>query len=110
MLDDISQCYRLLGDIAFARDDCDAARKFYWDALKLARDMSEITVLLEALLARGRWAAATGAEEARSDLSEALHYACGGSYKLYEAGARIGLARVLNREGYKNDALKEAQR
>jgi len=110
MLDDISQGWRLLGDIASACADHDTARKCYAEALKLARNMSEITVLLEALLARGRWAATADAEEARSDLDEALHYAQGGSYGLYEADVRIGLARVKNVEGDKNGAIREAQR
>jgi tetratricopeptide (TPR) repeat protein len=110
MRDDISQCWRLLGDIASARADHDTARRCYGEALKLARNMSEITVLLEALLARGRWAATVGAEEAQSDLDEALHYARGGSYGLYEADVRIGLARVKHAEGDKNGAIREAQR
>jgi tetratricopeptide (TPR) repeat protein len=109
-LDDISQCRRLLGDIASARADHDAARQDYAEALKLARNMSETTVLLEALLARGRWAAIAFPEEARSDLDEALYYARGGSYGLYEADARIGLARLEKSEGNKDRALKEAQR
>jgi tetratricopeptide (TPR) repeat protein len=108
-LDDISQCRRLLGDIASARADHDAARQDYAAALKLARNMSETTVLLEALLARGRWAAIAFPNEARSDLDEALYYARGGSYGLYETDARIGLARLEKSAGNKDRALKEAQ-
>lgn len=108
-LDDISQCRRLLGDIASARAEHDRARRNYAEALKLARNMSETTVLLEALLARGRWAATAFPEEARSDLDEALYYARGGSYGLYETDARIGLARLEKSEGNKDGALKEAR-
>jgi len=110
MLDDISQCWRLLGDLASARADHKVAEACYAEALKLARNMSEVTVLLEALLARGRWAASVNAEDARSNLEEALHYACGGLYGLYETDVRIGLARLEKAEGNRESARKQAKR
>jgi hypothetical protein len=56
-------------------------------------------VLIEALLARGRWAATLPqvgnlreGDQAFSDLNEALGYAVDGGYRRYEADVRIGLA------------------
>lgn len=90
---DESQCYRILGDLRSAAGCRDRARRFYNRALKLARKISNRAVLIEALLARGRWLAQQGyAEDARSDLEEALTYAVFGEYRLYEADIRIGLA------------------
>jgi tetratricopeptide (TPR) repeat protein len=109
MLDDISQGWRLLGDITAAQGDPNAARKYYDDALRLAREISETTVLLEALSARGRWAARSGDLAAKSDLSEALHYARGGHYSIYEVDIRLGLARIEHLGGDKKEAQRQVQ-
>jgi tetratricopeptide (TPR) repeat protein len=90
---DESQCYRILGDLRSAAGFHDRARRYYNRALKLARKISNRAVLIEALLARGRWLAQQDSpEDARSDLEEALTYAVFGEYRLYEADVRIGLA------------------
>jgi tetratricopeptide (TPR) repeat protein len=109
MLDDISQAFRLLGDITAAQGDQCAARKFYDDALRIAREISETTVLLEALSARGRWAARSGDLTARSDLIEALHYARGGHYDIYEVDVRLGLARIEHLGGDKEKARRQME-
>lgn len=109
MLDDISQGWRLLGDITAAQPDPGAARKYYDDALRLAREISETTVLLEALSARGRWAARSGDSTAKSDLTEALHYARGGHYEIYEVDIRLGLARIEHLDGDKKEAERQIQ-
>ena len=61
-------------------------------------------MLIEALLARGRWAARlpvsdlrsfqnlAGLPQAFSDLREGLGYAADGGYRIYETDMRIGLA------------------
>jgi tetratricopeptide (TPR) repeat protein len=109
MLDDISQGWRLLGDILAAQGEQDAARKHYDDALRSAREISETTVLLEALSARGRWAARSGDLAAESDLREALHYARGGHYGIYEVDILLGLARVEHLRGEKQEAERQTQ-
>jgi tetratricopeptide (TPR) repeat protein len=103
-LDDISMTWRLLGDIAgAARADDQAAQdeaaKCHDEAVRGARAISEVTVLLEALLARGRWAASHGRIGAEADLSEALNLARGGSYRPYEADIRLGRARLFAMRG-----------
>jgi tetratricopeptide (TPR) repeat protein len=111
-LDDISMSWRLLGDIAGAApaDDKaaqDEAAKCHDEAVRGARAISELTVLLEALLARGRWAAAHGRIGADADLSEALNLARGGSYRPYEADIRLGRARLFAARGETVEAKEE---
>ncbi|MBN1991373.1 MAG: hypothetical protein JW953_01620 [Anaerolineae bacterium] len=57
-----------------------------------ARGISFRPALIEALLARGRWAAQQGeVHSARNDLlDEALAYAVEGGYRLYENDMHIG--------------------
>ncbi len=78
--------------------------------VRAARAISELTVLLEALLARGRWRAATGDPQAIVDLNEALNLALAGSYKLYEADIRLGLARHSANEGNMGDGRANLKR
>lgn len=108
MQDDISMVHRARGDIASALGENGAAQKEFDEAVRLARNMAETTVLLEALLARGRWAAATGAPDAQADLSEALYYARGGGYQLYEADIRLGLAQLEKNRGDRTRAREHA--
>jgi tetratricopeptide (TPR) repeat protein len=108
--DNISRCHRVLGDLfADAGQEVDA-RKCYDQALDIARSISDKQVLVEALLARGRWYARSmkDSESALSDLIEALEYAQAGDYQLYEADIRIGLAWAHLAAGNKKDAQKEA--
>lgn len=53
--DDISRCYRVLGDLDFDSGNHESARAHYESALKIARSISARDVLIEALLARGRF-------------------------------------------------------
>jgi ATP/maltotriose-dependent transcriptional regulator MalT len=92
-VDSISRCYRILGNLDADAGQHGNAREHYNEALKIARSISKRPVLIEALLARGRWAARQGeVAAARSDLEEALNYACAGGYRIYEADIRIALA------------------
>ena len=91
----------------------ESARTHYESALKIARSISYRAVLIEALLARGRFYAkanvgatrpaktetAAGIEgsplpltDAFNDLNEALNYAVEGGYRIYEADIRVALA------------------
>ncbi len=96
---DISMCHRILGELDAADGQTTAARAHFDEALAIARGISDRAVLIEALLARGRWAArlAVGArralplQQAFSDLNEALGYAADGGYRIYEADIRIAL-------------------
>jgi len=90
----ISQCHRVLGDLDSDSGNHASARTHYDTALKIARGISARYVLIEALLARGRWAAKymKDATSAFNDLNEALGYAVEGGYRIYEADIRVALA------------------
>jgi hypothetical protein len=109
-LDDISMTWRLRGDVAATTEDAAEVRENFDNAVRTARAISELTVLLEALLARGRWRAATSDPQAIVDLNEALNLALGGSYKLYEADIRLGRARHFANEGNMEDARADLKR
>lgn len=91
---EISACHRVLGDLFVDSGDEDKARNNYFLAIKIARALSDRKVIIEALLARGRWQARRLRDSAAalSDLTEAFDYARAGSYRLYEADIRIALA------------------
>jgi tetratricopeptide (TPR) repeat protein len=90
---DKSQCERLLADLDADSGQHKDARAHYNEALRIARNISDRSVLIEALLARGRWAARLHEiVAARSDLEEVLEYATAGGYRIYEADIRLGLA------------------
>ena len=97
---DESHCHRVLGDLDAGAGQHESARAHYDEALKIARSITLRHVLIEALLARGRWAARQTSKVSQtlevsaafSDLNEALGHAVDGGYRIYEADARIGLA------------------
>lgn len=107
--DDLSLCHRLLGDLD-AADNPQAAQEHYNEALRLARSISQKNVLIEALLARGRWAARRGDGAAASDLEEALGYAVEGGYRIHEADIRVALAWMYRMAGKRDAAQREAER
>ena len=87
------------GDLDADFDELEQAHEHYNKALQIAREMTYRPALIEALLARGQWAARYGPDptgfenlSGLSDLEEALGYALEGGYRIYEAGARVGLA------------------
>jgi len=89
----------------------DSALAHYATALKIARGISVRNVLIEALLARGRFNARQGdAAAAHSDLDEALDYATAGGYRRYEADIRIALAWMHQAQGDMVAARAEALR
>ncbi len=113
----VSQCHRLLGDLAAAQitqssevsqtsELSERAHGHYDAALKIARSISHRPSLIEALLARGRWAGRRAGSQdlpgladlaglaglALADLNEALGYALAGGYRIYEADIRVALA------------------
>jgi tetratricopeptide (TPR) repeat protein len=118
--DDLSRCHRVLGDLDADADagDPDAARAHYDRALEIARGIDRRDVLIEALLARGRWTAQDpegfenpqGLVAATADLEEALGYALEGGYRIYEADARTGLAWAQLAAGDRQRARAEAAR
>jgi hypothetical protein len=88
-------CRRVLGDLdALRLGGAERVRAHYDAALGIARGISKRNVLIEALLARGRWLARQqqDAPAAFSDLREALGYAEQGGCRIYEADNRIALA------------------
>ncbi len=52
----VSMCHRVLGDLDGDQDQHESAGAHYDQALKMARGITLRDVLIEALLARGRWA------------------------------------------------------
>ncbi|MBN1876099.1 MAG: tetratricopeptide repeat protein [Anaerolineae bacterium] len=113
---DQSRYYRLLGDLKTAPGErpstgiYNKTLAFYNKALWLAQDAGHLPVLIEALLARGRWEAYPGPampalkdntemtppeirlKIAFNDLEEALSYAIRSEYHRYEVDARVALA------------------
>ncbi len=117
----ISQCHRVLGDLDFDSSNHESARAHYEFALKIARSISHRAVLIEALLARGRFFAKVAFQtsevletsevsQAITDLNEALNYAVEGGYRIYEADIRIALAWTYLANGEKEKAKQSAQR
>ena len=92
----VSMCHRVLGDLSADEGDHESARAHYDEALRIARSITHRHSLIEALLARGRWAARNpkglGDPSGLSDLNEALVYAVDGGYRIYEADVRVALA------------------
>jgi tetratricopeptide (TPR) repeat protein len=127
--DHISQCHRVLGDLdadplaSSGRGEGQhvSARAHYDQALKIARAITHRPALIEALLARGRWAArrayqtlevfqTSEVSAAFSDLNEALGYAVEGGYRVYEADIRVALAWAHLAAGEKVRARQKALR
>ncbi len=96
----VSMNHRVLGDLRVDSGDNENAIHHYEMAVRVVRGLTAQTVLVEALLARGRWQAKRAIEndelaslpQAFSDLNEALGYAQKGGYRIYEADIRIALA------------------
>jgi tetratricopeptide (TPR) repeat protein len=114
----VSSCHRVLGDLDADAEDHAAARAHYESALKIARGISLRFVLIEALLARGRWVAKnpkglgdpSGLEQSFNDLNEALNYAIEGGYRIYEADVRNALGWAYLAKNEKQKAKAEAER
>jgi hypothetical protein len=91
----LSQCRRLLGELAAADEDDEQASLHYAEAIAIARTIAHRPTLIEALLARGRSAAQQGdTSAALTDLREALAYAVAGDYRLYEVELRTVVAHT----------------
>jgi tetratricopeptide (TPR) repeat protein len=110
--DNFGRSHRVLGDLDADEGDHESARAHYDEALQIARGITDRAVLIEALLARGRWAARHlgDAPAARADLDEALGYALDGGYRLYEADLRVALAWAYRAAGDPARARDEANR
>ena len=117
----ISMCRRVLGELDAAAGSQESARDHFDAALILARGISVRDVLIEALLARGRWAARSDLAgfqnlpglrlpQAFSDLREALGYATDGGYRIYEADIRVSLGWAQRAAGDPAAARQEATR
>jgi tetratricopeptide (TPR) repeat protein len=111
-LNDLGRCHRVLGNLDADKGNHDDARKNYDEALRIVRGVQLRDVLIEALLARGRWYGKYmhDAEAAFSDLNEALEYAVDGGYRIYEADIRIGLAWAHAADDNIKSASEQAQR
>jgi tetratricopeptide (TPR) repeat protein len=100
-----SECHRFLGDLDAYIGNHDSARARYESALKIARSISKRDVLIEVLMARGRWQAKhmKDANAAFNDLNEALGYCVESGYRIYEIDTRIAIAwaYLVNNENEK---------
>lgn len=111
-LEDFSLCYRVLGDLEARESRHKDAGADYDEALRIGRNISHRPALVEALLARGRWAGRymRDPDAAFSDLNEALGYAVEGGYRIYEADIRNALAWAHIAAGDNSKARAEAER
>ena len=107
----ISPCHRILGDLNADAGQFEGARWHYDEALGIARSITRRDVIIEALLARGRWAARHrhDALAALNDLIEALDYATASGYRIYETDIRVALAWAHLAAGDPSAALAEAE-
>jgi tetratricopeptide (TPR) repeat protein len=98
---------RSLGGLDSDAGDHASARAHYESALKIARSISVRHVLIEALLARGRWLAKhlKIANDAFSDLNEALGYCVESGYRIYEADVRVALGWAYLANGEKEKVI-----
>jgi tetratricopeptide (TPR) repeat protein len=132
--DNTSRSHRVLGELDGDEGDHASARDHFDEALAIARSISVRDVLIETLLARGRWAARRVVDErnlagfrlekdppleanprdlhkqALSDLREALTLATDGGYRVYEADIRAALAWAHLAAGERDAARGEATR
>jgi tetratricopeptide (TPR) repeat protein len=124
----VSMCHRVIGDLDSDAGNYVSAYEHYESALKIARVISVQFVLIEALLARGRFLVKTsevfakhprnavkGAEtsevsQAFNDLNEALGYCLESGYRIYEADVRVALAWAYLANGEKEKAKASAER
>jgi len=108
-LDDLSRSLRILADVEPATSP--AAKLHYHEAVRIARNISFREVLIEALLARGSWAARQGqVDGATNDLREALDYAVSGGFRTLEADVLISLARISRIGGDTSAGQVQAER
>jgi tetratricopeptide (TPR) repeat protein len=109
---DLSCTHRVLGDLDADDEKHSNAHEHYDEALRIAQGIQNRKVLIEALLARGRWYGKHkhDAKAAFSDLNEALDYAVDGGYRIYEADIRIGLAWAHAADDNIKSASEQAQR
>jgi tetratricopeptide (TPR) repeat protein len=111
-LDSISSCHRVLGDLDANSGEHNTAVEHYTEALKIARVITHRALLIEGLLARGRWAAKhmKNVSDAFSDLDEALNYAVTSGFRIFEADIRMALAWAQIAASNKEKARAEVVR
>ena len=108
----MSMCHRVLGDLHSDISNHESARAHYESALTIARGIQRRDVLIEALLARGRWQARHMKDSSAtfSDLNEALGYCVESGYRIYEADVRVALGWANLAIGNQQSAKAEAER
>jgi tetratricopeptide (TPR) repeat protein len=109
--DDTSRSYRALADVNSSAGSPVLASLYYEKALKLARSIQQRDVLIQALLAHGRFLAKTSdVSQAFSDLNEALAYCVESGYRIYEADVRVALCWAYLATNEKQKAKDSAER
>ncbi len=109
----LSECERALGDVLLAASSDPAATEeaaeHYDQAVQIVSKITHRAILIEALLARGRFAGTIGdLTAAQNDLDQALSFAHDSGYRIYEAEARLALARAYAAAGSSMAARSEA--
>lgn len=105
-----SRLYRIFGDLYASESSNKEAENNYSLAIQTARNITRRDILIEALLARGRWLAKQEKiEEAYSDLEEAYKYASESGYQVYRVDIILGLSWVLLAEGNVSKAKERAE-
>jgi tetratricopeptide (TPR) repeat protein len=106
-----AECWIVFGELAEDVGDSDRAAEHYQRALRIARAITRRDVLINSLLAWGRWNARWGVVEvARNDLDHALWLATLGGYRLAEIDIRVSRALLHRAEGDDEMAWREAER
>jgi len=104
-------CHDVLGDLDAEEGRHDRARFHYNEALRIAHDVSQRDLLIEALLRRGNYSVRINqVEAAYGDLSEALFHAVAGGYRIYEADIRTALSWAHYLNGDRTAAQTELKR
>ncbi len=108
----VSGCHCVLGDLDTDAGQVESARDHYDTALDIARGITMSDVLIEALLGRGRFRARHMKDPASafSDLEEALGYATGSGFRIYETDIRVAMAWAHLVAGERDRARAEARR
>lgn len=105
----ISQANRVLGDLAVADGLPGESIRYHAESVRLARRISHVQILIEALLGRGQAALATDdTTQAYEDLGKALDLARRHGYVIFETTARLGLGQTYFARGYTSAARDEA--
>jgi len=94
---DLSRIHRIFGDLEVKTGNIERALEFYNSAVQMAQSTSRRDVLIESLLARGKYLNLYSKEktiDAFRDISLALNFSRQGGYKIYLSEALLAMALI----------------